>query len=162
MNSQIFYTPKNPAAHQARLALKTSPALQWLSAIVLVAAVILFPERPAWGQELDTFIAPSGQTTVQHIALVQLIYGPAGERATALDANVKAPPATGQNSLIAKTIGVRTLRLDQIKLSYADLNSHDIAGAVRPCMHDSAGRFESQKEIQLSALMVSYTDRRLR
>jgi disulfide bond formation protein DsbB len=52
MNSQIFPNNTNTNSDQARsyiLPLWYSTAGQWLSIIMLIAIVILFPERPAWG-----------------------------------------------------------------------------------------------------------------
>ena len=52
MDSQIFDTPKSTHTRRSQsscLSAGNCPAVQWLSILLLIAAVILFPERPAWG-----------------------------------------------------------------------------------------------------------------
>lgn len=56
MNSQIFQPAHDLKIKQGQtlcLSPNRSMALQWLSIIVFIAAVILFPERPAWGSDAD-------------------------------------------------------------------------------------------------------------
>lgn len=56
MNSQIFLNTRCKTSSNAGTAdatLGASPAIQWLSAALLIMAVILFPERPAWGNDFD-------------------------------------------------------------------------------------------------------------
>lgn len=69
MNSQIF--PSNQVItsgqiQQMETPLRPSTTAQWLSAIMLIAVVILFPERPAWGEELDIQAGPAIFTGVAH------------------------------------------------------------------------------------------------
>lgn len=63
MNSQLFPTTPNPGSCQTRschLPLWYSTAVQWLIIFMLIATVILFPERPAWGGDIDhNFETPS-------------------------------------------------------------------------------------------------------
>jgi hypothetical protein len=56
MNSQLFQnsrckTSSNAGALHTTLAV--SPAIVWLSFVLLMMAIILFPERPAWGSDFD-------------------------------------------------------------------------------------------------------------
>lgn len=63
MNSQIFQTDRyaqSPPANTRHRTIGMSPAFQWLSAIFLIAAVVLFPERPAWGNGFDIHIGSNG------------------------------------------------------------------------------------------------------
>lgn len=55
MNSHIFPNNANLNTSQPQsvsLPAWHSPAVQWVSMILLIAIVILFPERPAWGNDL--------------------------------------------------------------------------------------------------------------
>ncbi len=66
MNSQIF--PNNAAIkanHSQSIGIMNwhSPAVHWISIIILIAIVILFPERPAWGN--DVVITSAGETEVR-------------------------------------------------------------------------------------------------
>lgn len=63
MNSQIFQNTQCKKTNSARTSFATlgaSPAIQWFSAALLIMAVILFPERPAWGNDFDINIGPNG------------------------------------------------------------------------------------------------------
>lgn len=63
MNSQIFETAKNLKIEQAHtfcLSPHKSTAVFWLSIMIFSAAVILFPERPAWGSDADIQVGPDG------------------------------------------------------------------------------------------------------
>lgn len=71
MNSQIFNTHQNANAdmkHNVCLAVGSSPAVQWLSAFLFILAVILFPERPAWGDDLKLCVNASGIKGYAHQA----------------------------------------------------------------------------------------------
>ncbi len=66
MNSQIF--PNNAAIkanHSQSIGIMNwhSPAVHWISIIILIAIVILFPERPAWGNDVE--IKSAGKTEVR-------------------------------------------------------------------------------------------------
>lgn len=63
MNSQIFDTHQNSnpnLKHNACLTVGSYSAVQWLSAVLFIVAVILFPERPAWGDDLNLHVSSSG------------------------------------------------------------------------------------------------------
>lgn len=63
MNSQLFQNTrckKSSNAGTFHVTLGASPAIVWLSAALLIMAVILFPERPAWGSDFDIDIGPNG------------------------------------------------------------------------------------------------------
>lgn len=63
MNSQIFQNTrckKSINAGTSNAILGASPAIQWLSAALLIMAVILYPERPAWGYDFEINIGPNG------------------------------------------------------------------------------------------------------
>jgi hypothetical protein len=72
MNSQIFPSRSNTSSNQARsyvLPFWYSLAGQWLVMVLLVATVILFPERPAWGGEIEnaTDVVSIGEITCGEI-----------------------------------------------------------------------------------------------
>ncbi len=71
MNSQIF--PSNPTIGSGQIERiawhsKHSAAVQWMSAILLIASIILFPERPAWGGDVEIAASPAGIRAVAHQA----------------------------------------------------------------------------------------------
>ncbi len=56
MNSQIFPNNemmKSSQSETAEMLQRPSHAVQWISIIMLIAIVILFPERPAWGNDVS-------------------------------------------------------------------------------------------------------------
>ena len=59
MTSQIFQIKPNQKSISA-VGVDQFTVLQWLSVILLVAAVVLFPEKPAWGSEMDIEVRPNG------------------------------------------------------------------------------------------------------
>lgn len=83
MNSQIFDTRQSSDAnlrHNARLSVGSSAAVQWLSAILFIVAVILFPERPAWGDDLNLHVSSNGIKGYAHqVALEDVLEVPADE-----------------------------------------------------------------------------------
>ncbi|MGD9366983.1 MAG: hypothetical protein PVH87_14895 [Desulfobacteraceae bacterium] len=63
MNSHIFDTHQSSNSnlkHNACLTVGSSPAVQWLTAFLFIVAVILFPERPAWGDDLNLHVGSNG------------------------------------------------------------------------------------------------------
>ncbi len=56
MNSQIFDSYRQPTSCKVNSTCFTSSSYfsyHWLCALVLMAVVILYPERPAWGKEVN-------------------------------------------------------------------------------------------------------------
>ena len=63
MNSHIFETNRRLKSNNGKstgLAMGTVISFHWLSAILLFAVVILFPERPAWGDDFEIHISTGG------------------------------------------------------------------------------------------------------
>lgn len=63
MNSQIFETNRHSKSNNGKstgLAVGTVISFHWLSAILLFAVMILFPERPAWGDDFELRISTGG------------------------------------------------------------------------------------------------------
>ena len=63
MNSQIFETNRHSKSNNGKLtglAVGTVISFHWLSALLLFAVVILFPERPAWGDDFERRISTDG------------------------------------------------------------------------------------------------------
>jgi Na+-translocating ferredoxin:NAD+ oxidoreductase RnfD subunit len=61
MNSQIFPNPSTTSSNHARsyiLPFWCSPACQWLVMVLMAFTVILFPEKPAWGGEIENATNP--------------------------------------------------------------------------------------------------------
>ena len=77
MNSQIFQNTrckKSSNANTFCASVGLSPAIQWLSAALLIMAVILFPERPAWGNDFDIHIGPDGiKGFAQRVELIDVL-----------------------------------------------------------------------------------------
>ena len=77
MNSQIFNTHQNANAnmkHNVRLTVGNSPTAQWLSAVLFILAVIFFPERPAWGDDLKLYVNSGGIKGYAHqVALADVL-----------------------------------------------------------------------------------------
>lgn len=74
MNSQIFNTHQNLNSnlkHNGCSTVGSSPAVQWLSAFLFIMAVILFPERPAWGNDLSLCVSPNGIRGYAHQAALE-------------------------------------------------------------------------------------------
>jgi hypothetical protein len=74
MNSQIFNTQQNSNSNlkqTVRLTVGSSMAVQWLSAFLLIVAVILFPERPAWGGDMDLHVSSGSLRGYAHQAALE-------------------------------------------------------------------------------------------
>lgn len=71
MNSQIFQTNKNMNDRPIMTLCLTpwqNTMFQWLSVLIFAVAVILFPERPAWGADADIHVGPEGIRGFAHQA----------------------------------------------------------------------------------------------
>ena len=77
MNSQIFQNTrckKSSIAKASHATSGASPAIMLLSAALLMTAVILFPERPAWGNDFDISIGPNGIQGYAHgVELIDIL-----------------------------------------------------------------------------------------
>ena len=182
MNSQIF--PSNPMiklgrTQQIDLRPRHSTAVQWLSALLLIAAVILFPERPAWGGDVEIEAGPAGiRGTAHHARLGEVLEVLAFETGyavyldkalteTRVSFNIPNSIAAERaiqiilhphsHALVyARTSDPLRLQIDQIKVYYGDPTAPADRTSDDPV--DSASEDNDREEQQLLALPIAYGD----
>lgn len=182
MNSQIF--PSNEAIQSSKVQQFGlhgchSNAIQWLSAILLIAAVVLFPERPAWGGGVEIESGPAGIKGVAHQAKLSevleilayetgyAVYLDKALSQTKVSFNIPhTVPAERAIQIMvhphshalvyARTSDPLRLQIDQIKVYYGDPNAS--ASKASDTSTETASEDNDPAEQQLIALQIAYAD----
>ena len=147
MNSQIF--PDNTLIQSgqtetAGLLHWRSPAVQWFSIIMLIAIVILFPERPAWGDDVlnieaaETKVSFNIPNHIQPEMANQIILHPLGHELV----------HAGSSELLK-------IRIDQIQVYYAHPAKSTSEPTTTPATDRVLEKFPAE-ETKMLALAIAY------
>jgi len=155
-----------------------SPAVQWISIIMLIAMVILFPERPAWGSDISIEADSAGIKGAAYGArLGEVLEVLADETGTTIymdqevaetEVSFTIPhtiPAEKAIRIIlhpfshalvyARTSDPLKIRIDQIQVFYVNPTSPAYEASIAQAI-DSDGEEDASDETQLLALPIVY------
>ena len=150
MNSQIF--PDNTMiqsnqTESAGLLHWRSPAVQWISIIILIAFVILFPERPAWG---DDVLIEVDAATAKGVACEAKLGEAPAERAIQI---ILLP--LGHALVHPGTSEALKIRIDQIQVYYAH-PAMPVSEPTTAPTTDKAFEKSPADETKIPALAIAY------